>query len=90
MKMKREYRKPEIETAKVRAAFLQSGMTKADLARALGWVEPDVHRVNRVLGFQKDRYNGKRVPSHPRVKMTYALAEKIVKAIGCSPYDVGV
>lgn len=77
---------PEIPVEKVREAFERSGLSKCELARRMGWMKvvPNIHRVSQALGQERDS-TGKK-----RQRLTYALAARLVEAMGVSPFDVGI
>jgi hypothetical protein len=83
-----------IETAIVRKAFEDSGVSARDLAIRLGWYEagrpyPDSQRVRRRLGLADylHRDDGTFRPSRSMQERT-AIA--ILDALGMAPVDVGL
>ena len=72
---------------RVRQAFEQSGMTKCELARLMGWMRevPNIARVNVTLGYSKQAANDKF-----KKKLTYALALRLAKAMNADYHEVGV
>jgi hypothetical protein len=81
----------EIDLAPLREAFLRSGKTPADVARALGWRKPngvaDGPRVRRALGMRPAWSNGRK---RLRQRCSYETAVKLADAIGVDPYEVGL
>lgn len=82
---------PEIPTANVRAAFERSGVSKTELAERLGWMRPNIDKLNRALGYRPD--SNSRPPyvrKEVRQRMSYDLAARICEALNASPHDVGI
>jgi hypothetical protein len=78
--------KPEVPTEALRVAFERSGISKGELAKRLGWMRPNIDKVNRALGLRED--TGKSV-RRKRNKATYRLASEIVDALPeVDPVDV--
>ena len=74
--------------ALLRRAFERAGVSKSDLAQRLGWMRPDIARVNRALGYRTDNLCDPRRP--PRKRTSYELALTICLALGASPTDCDV
>ena len=79
----------EVDTATIRSMFERSGVTKGELAERMGWMRPNIDKVNRALGFRPDTsHRGRR--AKPRTRMTYDLAVRICEALNASPVDTGI
>lgn len=76
----------EVEAANLRRAFEESGMSKSELARRMGWIQtkPDIHRVSQILGYET-RSNGTK-----QQRVTYDLAVRLARALEADLVDVGV
>jgi hypothetical protein len=81
--------RPEVEVADLQEAFRRTGMTKCELAHRLGWMRPNVDKVNRYLGFRPD--SGSRgVRKEPRQRLSYEVALELADAMDVDPVDVGL
>lgn len=60
-------------------------MSKSELALRLGWVRPDIKRLNRALGYRQDNPGRK-----TRQRTNYSLALAICTALNASPFECGV
>lgn len=94
---KAQERMPQIECdlAPLREAFLRSGLSAADVARALGWTcqahgrpHADGPRVKRALGL-KPQQNGDGLVT-TRQRCSYEMAVRLAAAIGVDPWEVGL
>lgn len=79
--------KGEVPVENLQAAFRKSGITKAELARRLGWtrVVPNLKRVNFALGFETQTATGKK-----QERVTYETALRLCRAMDADPFEVGV
>ncbi len=79
----------EVECRPIAEAVLKSGVSRAEIARRLGWSKskPDTWRVSRMLGLVEgqDGY-GRRYQEF----MDYDNAVKICQAADIDPVDVGL
>lgn len=82
--------RPEVETEKLRRAFERSGMTKDELARRMGWVRPNIDKLNRALGYRPDSNSHGGVRSEVRKKTSYSLAVRLAKAMDADLVECGV
>lgn len=79
----------------LREAFILSGLSPGEVARRLGWWRtekgrrvPDGTRVLRVLGVRT--VAGKRERGRRYRRVAYWTAERLARAIGVDPVDVGL
>ncbi len=79
----------EVPIDALKKAFERSGMTKVELATKMGWMRPNIDRVNRTLGYRPDS-NTRGVRRQPRTYVSYAMAVRLCDALGADPVDVGV
>ena len=75
-----------VDVAIVREAFERSGLSKSELARRLGWFQPQPWRVSRALGYSVDT-NSRGVRATPRQHIHLAQAYKLIEAMGLDPAD---
>lgn len=86
------YANREIDLAPLREAFLASGRTLVDVARALDWYDrgkPDGGRVSRSLGL-RPYYSGRVKRSRLRAACSYEMAVRLADAIGVDPFEVSL
>lgn len=78
-----------VPNAPIREAFLQSGMTISDFARAMGFIRtvPHIQRARKLLGMEPD-YGGRGRRTQPREHMDYMNALRAFEALGRDPVDL--
>lgn len=64
----------------LREAFERSEMTLNELAREMGWMQPDSHMAKRTLG----------MTSRAQTHMRRQTAERMAVVLGLDPVDVGL
>ncbi len=82
----------KINNAKLREAFLASGLTAGQVARRMGWEHsksrgPDTPRIKRTLGLL-DEVNGRKFRS-TRTLIDAETATLLADAIGIAPGEIG-
>ena len=86
-----------IDVAPLRAAFLESGLSRGELARLIGWTRRkrgrdgfgDDRRLANTLGLRP--YNpGHGYPPKVRERIGRGLAARIADVLGLDPVDVGL
>lgn len=82
--------KGEVEVVKLRRAFERSGLSKAELARRMGWTQPRLDLVNRALGYARDPQHSGAPRLKPRERVTYDLAVRLVEAMQVDPTECDV
>lgn len=80
----------EVPVGPLRYAFERSGMTKGELARAMGWTRPTIDRLNRALGYRPDSGSHRLHVRKPREHLSYDLANRLCEAIQADPYECGL
>ena len=79
----------KIPNAPLRAAFLRSNLTAAEVARRAGWWSSggvDTSRVNRTLGLMQETSRGE---SRFRESVDVEIVALLAEAIGVAPWEVG-
>lgn len=76
-----------VDVSVLQGALTQSGLTKSEVARRLGWTRdtPDTCRVRRVLG---ECASGGKKP--PQKAVSYGMATQVLSAMGFDPVDFGL
>jgi hypothetical protein len=73
----------------LREAFERSGITRSELARRMGWLQPQAWRVSRALGYSVDT-NSRGVRKQPREHVTLAMAYRLIEAMNVDPIDIDI
>lgn len=79
----------EIAVAPLREAFLRSGLSKGEVARRMGYMRPNIDKLNRALGLRGDS-NTRGVRLYGRQFTTYATAAKLCEIIDGDPFACGL
>lgn len=80
----------EVPTVRLREAFEKSGLSKSELAARLGWVRPNIDKLNRALGYRPDSNSSGGVRTEPRALMSYELAVKLCEAMNADYFEAGI
>lgn len=83
--------RPEVETEKLRRAFERSGLSKGELAIRMGWIRPNLDKLNRALGYRPD--SNSRTPgvrTKVRQRTSYSLAVRLAKAMDADYVEIGI
>lgn len=80
-----------VPTEKLRRAFERSGVSKSELAKRMGYVRPNIDRLNRALGYRPD--SNSRPPGvrkECRQFLSYDLAARLCEALQADPRECGL
>lgn len=80
----------EVDVAKLRRAFERSGLSKSELARRMGWMNPRIQAVNQTLGYSADPSHNGEPRGKKRQKVCYDLAVRLVAAMNADPFECDV